>query len=203
MKILETRSAPNPRRVRIFLAEKGITIPCEEIDLMAEHLRSEDFTRINPYQKVPVLILDDGTALSETVAICRYFEELGTTPVLMGSSAKEKAIVEMWNRRMELGLFQAITHVFRHLHPKMSHLEIPQIKEWGEANKSKVYEHLNILNEQLQKSLFIAGESFSIADITAYVAISFMKPAKIDRPIGHKNLDIWYEKVGKRPSASA
>lgn len=203
VKILETRNAPNPRRVRMFLFEKGITIPYEEIDLMGEALKTEEFRRLNPYQRVPVLILENGMALSETMAICRYFEELFPNPPLLGSNPLERAVIEMWNRRIELGLFHAITQVFRHLHPKMAHLEIPQIKEWGEANRTKVQEQLNILEEQLINNTFIIGDKFTIADITAFVAISFMKPAKLERPAEFKKIDEWYQNVNARPSASA
>lgn len=186
----------------MFLAEKGITVPYEQIDLMAGALKSEQFKKLNPYQRVPVLILDKKTSISETIAICRYFEEIVPNPPLMGKTPLQKALIEMWNRRIELGLFQAITHVFRHLHPKMAHLEIPQIKEWGEANRPKVFEHLKILEEQLNKNVFVCGEEFSIADITAFVALSFMKPAKIERPPEYKKVEEWYQMINARHSAS-
>src|SRR5262249_19650371 len=107
MKILETKTAPNPRRVRIFLAEKGIEVPYAELDILKQ-LKTPEFTRVNPFQRVPVLILDDGTAIAETIAICRYFEELQPEPALFGKGAKHRAMVEMWNRRMELGLLAAV-----------------------------------------------------------------------------------------------
>ncbi|MFM7084251.1 MAG: glutathione S-transferase family protein [Hyphomicrobium sp.] len=203
MKIIETRSAPNPRRVRMFLTEKGITVPFEQVDLMGGALQSDEFKKLNPYQRVPVLILDDGTVISETMAICRYFEEIYPAPSLMGTTPIQKAIIEMWNRRIELGLFQSITHVFRHLHPKMGHLEIPQIKEWGEANRPKVLEHLQFLDEQLDKNRYISGDEFSVADITGFVAISFMKPAKLELPQEFKKIEEWYHRISLRPSASA
>ena len=142
MRIIETRTAPNPRRVRIFLAEKQIAVPFEEVEIMQGELRTHEFSSVNPWQRVPVLILDDGTAISESVAICRYFEELQSEPALFGRGAVGRALVEMWNRRVELGLFAAVASVFRHLHPKMSRLEDPQISAWGEANKTKVAEML-------------------------------------------------------------
>ena len=101
MKIIETRSAPNPRRVRIFLAEKGIAVAYEELEFKPETLKSPEFTKINRLQKVPVLVLDDGTTIAETVAICRYFEEVHPTPALFGTGAVQRAQVEMWQRRME------------------------------------------------------------------------------------------------------
>lgn len=203
MRIIETRRAPNPRRVRIFLAEKGIDITFEERDLMSGDLSSTDFQAMNPWQRVPCLVLDDGHAISESVAICRYFEELTPEPPLFGSGARGRADVEMWNRRIELGLFDRITQVFRHLHPRMTHLEKPQIAHWGEANKSKVIDELSRLNARLQSSEFIAGDAFSIADITALVAIDFMKPAKLTVPDELKSIGRWYAEVSARPSASA
>lgn len=203
MKILETRQAPNPRRVRIFLAEKGITVPFEEIDLMKGELKTPEFTKLNSFQRVPVLLLDDATVISETMAICRYFEEQQPEPPLLGTGALGKAQVEMWNRRVELGLLFHVSQVFRHLHPAMAHLEVPQVKEWGEANRAKALEVLSILDEQLDSLPYIAGKSFSVADITALVAIDFMRPARIERPASLKNVARWHAEVAARPSAKA
>jgi len=202
MHIIETRTAPNPRRVRIFLAEKGITVPFEEVDLHGA-FRTPAFTAINPMRRVPTLILDDGTAISESVAICRYFEELHPEPALFGRGATGRAKVEMWNRRAELGLFAAVTQVFRHLHPKMASLEVPQVVAWGEANKAKVLEMLGILDAALERQEFIGGDEYSIADITTLVAVDFMKPARLERPQSLANLARWYAQVSARPSAQA
>jgi len=203
MRIIETRSAPNPRRVRIFLAEKGLEVPFEQLDLMAGALRTEQFTALNPMQRVPILILDDGTVISESVAICRYFEEVHPLPPLFGEGPLGRATVEMWNRRVEFGLFGAVAAVFRHLHPKMSHLEVPQVTAWGEANKAKVAEMLTLLDVVLAGRRFIAGDAHSIADITALVAIDFMKPARLDMPEKLDNVARWHGEVAARPSASA
>jgi len=203
MKILETRTAPNPRRVRIFLAEKGVSIPFEELDLMAGALKTAHFTAVNPFQRVPVLILDDGTAIAESMAICRYIEEAHPEPALFGRGAVERALVEMWNRRVELSLFAAVTHAFRHLHPAMARLEIPQIAAWGEANKPKALAALEFLDQALGTAPFLAGASYSVADITLLVAMDFMKPARIERPLALKNLARWYDEVRARPSAKA
>lgn len=203
MRIIETRGAPNPRRVRIFLAEKQIRVPFEETDLMAGALKTPAFTAINPLQRVPVLILDDGTALAESVAICRYFEELQPQPALFGEGALGKAMVEMWHRRVEQGLFAAVAHAFRHLNPKMSHLEVPQVAAWGEANKEKAIAMLKLLDTTLADRPFIAGETFSIADITALVAVDFMKPAKLEVPDDLSNIKRWHTEVSARPSAQA
>ncbi|HEX5998650.1 MAG TPA: glutathione S-transferase [Hyphomicrobiaceae bacterium] len=203
MKILETRTAPNPRRVRIFLAEKGIEVPFEELDLMQGALRTPEFTEINFFQRVPVLILDDGTAISETVAICRYFEETQPEPALFGKGAAGRATVEMWNRRVELGLLAAVQATFRHLHPAMAHLEVPQVAAWGEANKPKALEILGHLDKQLARHQFIAGDDISIADVTALCAIDFMKPARIQRPPELANIERWHKEMSARPSAKA
>lgn len=203
MRIIETRTAPNPRRVRIFLAEKGINVPYEEIDIMQEAAKAPAFTALNPMQRVPVLMLDDGTAICESVAICRYFEEIQPEPALFGRGAKGRAIVEMWNRRMELGLFAAVGHAFRHLNQKMSHLEVPQVTAWGEINKDKARSMLGLLDEALSERPFIAGEDYSIADITALVAIDFMKPARIEMPPGLEHVARWHQAVSARPSAKA
>lgn len=201
MQLIETRTAPNPRRVRIFMAEKGIVIPTENRDLSG--LRSEEFTKINPEQRVPVLILDDGTAICETVAICRYFEEIHPEPALMGRGAAGRAIVEMWQRRVELGFFAHVAAAFRHKHPSMAQLEVPQIAEWGEANKPKAVEALAKFNARLADTRFLAGDDYSIADITLLVAVDFMKPARIARPEGLAHFDRWYGEVSARPSTAA
>jgi glutathione S-transferase len=201
MKILETRTAPNPRRVRIFLAEKGIEVPFEDFDIMA--LKTPEFTRLNRFQRVPVLLLDDGTAIAETMAICRYFEETSPEPALFGRGAKERALVEMWNRRMELGLFVSVAQAFRHLHPAMKELEVPQVAAWGEANKPRAQEILQFMDEELATRRFIAGNDYSVADITALVAVDFTRPARVQRPEGLKNLERWHQEVSARPSAKA
>ena len=201
MKLIETRSAPNPRRVRIFLAEKGMAVPVEQRDLTT--LKGSDFTALNTEQRVPILLLDDGTIITETVAICRYFEELHPSPALFGTGALGMAIVEMWQRRIELGLFAHIAQAFRHLHPSMAAMEAPQIAAWGEANKPKAIEALAKLDHQLASHPFVAGDAYSIADITALVAIDFMKPARIPRPAEFANVERWHKAVSARPSAAA
>jgi glutathione S-transferase len=201
MKILETRTAPNPRRVRIFLAEKGIAVPYEDLDLRT--LKTPEFTAKNWFQRVPVLVLDDGTAIAETVAICRYFEELQPEPALFGKGALGRATVEMWNRRMELGLLFSVASAFRHLHPAMSALEVPQVPAWGEANKPRALEVLAYLDKELAGRRFIAGDEFSIADITALCAVDFMKPARVALPEDVPNLRRWHAEMSARPSAKA
>lgn len=203
MKIIETRTAPNPRRVRIFLAEKGIVVPYEQIDLTVADLKSAAFSAINPMQRVPVLVLGDGTVICESVAICRYFEELQAEPPLFGTGTVGRALVEMWQRRIELGFFQHVAQAFRHLHPKMADLEVPQVAAWGEANRDKALAMLSLIDNRLGESRYLAGADFSIADITLLVAVDFMKPARLVRPEGLDNLRRWHEDVAARPSARA
>jgi glutathione S-transferase len=203
MKILQTQTAPNPRRVRIFLAEKGIAVPYEELDLIKGALKTPEFSKLNPLQRVPVLILDDGTPIAETIAICRYFEETQPKPALFGTGARDRAIVEMWNRRMEIHLLQCVAQAFRHLHPAMAQLEVPQVSAWGEANKPRVLEMLQVMDRELATRPYIAGNDLSVADITALVAVDFMRVARIQRPPELEHLARWYGEMSARPSAKA
>ncbi len=203
MKLFDGGLAPNPRRVRIYLAEKGIEVPLVPIDMTALEHKSDQVSSRNPLQRLPVLELDDGTIISETIAICRYFEELHPEPPLMGTDALDKAIVEMWQRRMEFHLLMPVAQAFRHLHPAMKEWEVPQVAEWGEANKPRVIETLNWLDGELAGREFITGERYTVADITAMISIEFMKPARIKVPENCENLLRWYKAISSRPSARA
>src|SRR5256884_9880988 len=177
MKLYDGGRAPNPRRVRIFLAEKNLKVPLEQVDLGAMAQRSSAFTAINPVQRVPVLVLDDGIAIAESIAICRYFEELNPDPPLFGRGALEIAQIEMWNRRLELHLLFPVSHVFRNTHPAMKEMEVPQVPAWAEANKPRIQEFIALLDEELKDRAFVTGTAFTVADIPGPVAIDFMKPA--------------------------
>ena len=203
MKLYDGGRAPNPRRVRIYLAEKGIDIPMVPVDMGALEHKSAEVTALNPFQRLPVLVLDDGTVLTETIAICRYLEELHPEPPLFGTTALERALVEMWQRRVEFMLFATVAAAFRHTHPAMKEWEVPQIAEWGEANRPKAIEFLNLLDREMADREFIAGDSYSIADITGMIGIDFMKPARIELPQELSNVRRWYEAVSSRPSAGA
>jgi len=201
MKLYDGGKAPNPRRVRIFLAEKGITVPIEPVDISTQQHKSEAFTAVNPLQRLPALVLDDGTVLTESIAICRYFEALQPQPALFGTGALEIALVEMWQRRIELHLLAAIQAVFRHLHPAMQAFEKPQVAEWGEVNKPRVMDFLNLFDRELGNRRFAASDTYSVADITGMIAIDFMKPAKLTVPAELKHIARWYAEVSARPSA--
>jgi glutathione S-transferase len=203
MKLYDGVRAPNPRRVRIFLAEKGINVPREQVDLGTMQQKSAAYTAINRLQRVPALVLDDGTVLTESIAICRYFEALQPEPPLFGRSGVEAAVVEMWNRRVELHLYLPVSHVFRHLHPAMKEFEAPQVAAWGEANKPRVLEFLALLDDHLADHAFIAGDAYSVADISGLVAVDFMKPAKLAVPDALTHVRRWHEEVSARPSAAA
>ena len=203
MKLYDGGRAPNPRRVRIFLAEKGITVPIEPVDIGAMEHKSEAYAAINPLQCLPALVLDDGTILTESIAICRYFEVLQPQPALFGTGPIEIALVEMWQRRLELTLMAAIQAVFRHLHPGMAQLQQPQIAAWGEANKPRVIEFLQILDRELGKRQYVAADTFRVADITGLISIDLMKPAKLAVPPELKNITRWHAEVSARPSAKA
>ena len=203
MKLYDSKQAPYPRRARIFLAEKGITLPTEQVDIMAKQQMTPEYTAINPLQRMPSLVLDDGTIITESIAICRYFEMLQPDPPLFGVGPKGIALVEMWNRRCEINFFANVAAVFRHLHPAMKELEVPQIPAFAEANKPRVTWFLELLDGELAKREFIAGDRYSVADITALCAVDFMKPARLTMPDGAGNVKRWHAAVSARPSARA
>ena len=202
MKLYDGGRAPNPRRVRIFLAEKGLSVPTQPVDLGTLEHKTPAYTAINPLQRVPALMLDDGTVITESVAICRYFEALRPQPPLFGRDGREGALIEMWNRRIELNLYEAISAVFRHLHPAMRERE-QQIPQWGEANKQRAIGFLALLDRELGERAYAAGEHYSVADITGLVAIDFMKPAKLELPAEFANVRRWHAQLAARPSAAA
>lgn len=203
MRLYDGGRAPNPRRVRIFFAEKGLSLPeLVPIDIAKKEHLTPEFTRINPMRRLPVLELDDGTALAETVAICRYLESLHPEPALFGGNAKEQGQIEMWNRRVELGLFSSVMAVFRHSHPSMVELE-EQVPEWAEANREMMDDHLMILDLQLASNSFLCGERMTVADITAGIAIDFMKPSRIQLPEDFQNIQRWHGELSARPSWKA
>jgi glutathione S-transferase len=203
MRLHDGGRAPNPRRVRIFLAEKDLTVPLVPVDINRHEHRTDGFRKLNPYQGIPVLELDDGTAISESVAICRYFDELRPEPPLFGTSAKERALVEMWNRRIEFGLYAAVQAVFRHSHPGALWLEAKQVPDWAELNRPRVLDHLKLLDDQLSRHTYVVGERFTIADITAFIAVDFMRITKTAIPEEMAGLARWKALVGARPSIAA
>jgi glutathione S-transferase len=203
MKLYDGGRAPNPRRVRVFLAEKDITVPTEQVDLGKLEQRSDAFSAINPMQRVPALVLDDGTVITESIAICRYFEALHPEPPLFGRGALETALVEMWQRRVELHLLFPASMVFQHTHPAMKIMVDPQVAAWGEANKPRVMQFLQLLDGALKDRQYVAGKTYTVADITAMCAVDFMRVSKLTVPDDLANVKRWHAEVSARPSAKA
>ena len=194
--------APNPRRVRIFLAEKGIDLPETQVDLMKREHKTPEHLARNSLGQVPTLELDDGETISETVAICRYFEEIQPEPPLFGRTAIEKARVDMWIRRVEFQLMVPVGNYWRHFHPRTAAL-LKQYKDFGESNVEAYSRGQRWLDGELAKSSFIAGDALSMADICALSTVDFA--AWIGLPIQAecRNLRAWHGRVSSRPSASA
>jgi len=204
MKLYDFTQAPNPRRVRIFLAEKDIKVPVVQVDIAKQEHRTDAFANINPLQRLPVLELDDGTCIAESVAICRYFEEVQPEPPLFGNDPVDKALVEMWQRRIEMNLLAVVAAGFRHTNPYFAKME-EQVQAWGEQNLRNVGTQFAWLNDVLADREFIAGDHYTIADITALCGTDFAKVIKM-RPMEDDNLPHlkrWYQAVSSRPSAKA
>ena len=202
MKIFETRTAPSPRRVRIFLAEKNIPMEYVQLDIEKGENLSTQFKAKNPMGKVPILQLDDGVCISEAASICRYFEEIQPEPSLMGTTPLEKAQIDMWQRQVEMYLFMQVGMCFQHTTGYFKDRMTP-IKEYGEVAGKNAVDFLEILDRRLAESKFIAGETFSIADITALCAIDFARVVKLKISDEQQNLQRWYQSVSNRPSAKA
>lgn len=202
MKLYDFPAAPNPRRVRVFLAEKGIQIPYEQVDFSINANRAPSFLQKNPFGLVPVLELDDGTCISESVAICRYFEDTHPDPPLMGVDARDRAIVEMWNRRMELELFRHVGDVFQNS-VEFFKTRVNQIPAVAEEARRLAHERLAWLEESLADRPFIAGDRFTIADITALISIDLGTPSVFQITPEQKNLTRWHAAVSGRPSVKA
>ena len=208
MKLYDFKMAPNPRRVRMFLAEKGISyeaagIEVVNVDMAKGETFTKEFREISPYGGLPVLELDDGTRISESMAISRYFEETYPENPLMGTDAKSKALIEMWNRRIELGLYNSIAYAFRHGNP-MWKAVTTQVAEFSEVSAENADKNIHKLNKHLAGSKYVAGDDFSVVDVTALCAIDFAKVIK--RRINedkHPHLARWYKLVSERASAQA
>jgi glutathione S-transferase len=206
MKLYVSPRAPNPRRVQMFIAEKGITgIEEVVVEIGKDEHRSSNYRAKSPLAKVPVLELDDGRYLGETRAICSYLEGLYPEPNLMGDTFEERAFIEMTDRRMELYLFGAIANCIRHTHPGLAPLEQPQFPDFGRSQGEKVREVARWLDGELASQPFVAGERFTIADITAFCAIEFARGLMKFRPGAERmaHLQAWRDRVAERPSAKA
>ncbi len=203
MKLYDSQRAPNPRRVRIFLAEKGITVPVEQVDIIAKEHLDGPFARIIPFGLLPALELDGGAVITESIAICRYFEALQPKPALFGETPIDIARIEMWNRLVEHEFFRHVANAFRHSHPAMKELEKPQISELAGVSRDRALTFLQKLDPELGGRRFLAGDSFSVADITGLVAMDFMKVSRLQCPPALANVLRWHSDVSARPSANA
>ena len=206
MKLLSAHRAPNPRRVLMFIAEKSITgIAVSNVDLNAGGHRTPEFLAKSPLAKVPALELDDGRVLTETRAICTYLEGLHPEPNLMGVDATERAFIEMADRRVELTLMLQIANAIRHTHPGLVALEQPQFQDFGKSQAEKMVATASVFDQLLQQQEWMAGDRFTIADITAFCGLEFarglMKFAPADA--GLHALQAWRDKVNARESARA
>ena len=194
--------APNPRRVRIFLAEKGIELPETPVDMRKREHKAPEFREKNPAGQIPVLELDDGRTLSETVSICRYFEALHPQPPLFGEDAFEQAQIDMWIRRVEFVLMTPVGMFWRHAHPYTANL-LTQFKDFGESNRETVAGAMTWFDRQLQDRDYIAGERYSMADICALTTIDFADFIGLSMPQSAAHLRAWHGRVSARPSAAA
>ncbi|TNE41007.1 MAG: glutathione S-transferase family protein [Alphaproteobacteria bacterium] len=203
MKLYDTPMAPNPRRVRIFIAEKGITIPTVDINLMKGEHRQPEYRNLVPNGRVPALELDDGKVLCESIAICRYLESLYPEPNLMGKDALEIAEIEMWTRRMEFELMMPVASAFRHVHPAGAKLET-QFKDFGLSMKKVGERSFAYLNKVLAERPYIAGDRYTIADISAICTVQFGAAVsdihvKEDQP----HLKRWADEMAARPAVQS
>nr|WP_315222861.1 glutathione S-transferase family protein [uncultured Duganella sp.] len=205
MKFYTSSRTPNPRRVAMFMAEKGLAdIEQVQIDLSTGQNRSAEFLEKNPFGRVPVLELDDGRLLSETRAICSWLEGYAPEPNLMGEGYDERAFIEMTDRRVELHLFFGIANCVRHTHPGLAVLEQPQFADFGASQGEKMRETARWLDRTLAGQPFVAGQRFTIADITAFCALEFARGLMKFRPSaeGMPHLQAWRDRIAERPSAS-
>ena len=209
MKFYDCSTAPSPRRVRVFLAEKGITVPTVQVDLRNGEQFGAAFRAVNPDGTVPVLELDDGTRIADIVGICRYFEETQPAPPLMGRNAADKAVEEGWQRWCERDCIYAVMDAFRNATPGLKGRALPgrddyeQIPALAERGRARVAAFFRRLNERLANNEFVAGAAYGIADITAMVSIDFAGWIKLRPTEDQTHLRRWHAAVSARPSATA
>jgi len=209
MRLFDFHRAPNPRRVRIFIAEKGIEVPVVEVDLFSMEQLTPEFRTINPGATVPVLETDDGVYLSECIAICRYLETLHPEPCLFGDSATAQAQVLMWNGIVEHEGFHAVAEMLRNWSPGFRNRvfpgpqEIAQMPELIERGRKRSEQFFDRIEKRLLESQFIAGDSFSVADITLVTIVDFSDWVELDVRASRPGLERWYQRLAARPSMNA
>lgn len=199
----ENNPAPNPRRVRIFIAEKGIDLPETRVKLHQREHKSPEHRARNSLGQVPTLVLDDGTAISESVSICRYLESLHPSPALFGTTAKEQAAIDMWIRRVEFQLMTPVGMFWRHAHPLTAAL-LTQFKDFGESNRETYARVCTWLDGDMADDRpFLAGDAYSMADIAALTTVDFAAFTGLEMPQEASRLRAWHQRVSARPSAAA
>ncbi len=209
MLLYDYKGAPSPRRVRIYLAEKALAVPTEQVDLRATAQFTDEFRRVNPECVVPYLVLDDGTGIAESMAICRYFEALHPMPPLFGSTPVEQAIVEMWNRRIEFDGYLAVAEGFRNATPGFKGRALPgpvgfeQIEALAERGRRRVGLFFEQMDKRFAKSEYVAGPAYTVADITALATVDFAGWMRMQPGEQHPHLRRWHAQVSARPSAQA
>ena len=211
MKLYDSKLAPNPRRVRMFMAEKGIECETAQVDIIQGENLSDDFLAINPRGVLPTLVLDNGTVLDESVAICRYLEEIQPQPPLMGTDPVSKAHIEARQRHMEFDGLMGAAEAFRNSFPGFANRGLPgnagavdAVPELVERGKNTVQRFYERLDQALAESEFVAGDAFTIADITALCTVDFAAgAARVPIPDDCENLKRWHAAVSARPSAAA
>ncbi len=202
MKLYSNRFAPSPRRLRIFLAEKGLEIPTVEVDLAGNENLDPAFLAINPLGELPALVLDDGRVITESIAACRYLEALHPEPNLFGRDADERAVVDQWTYRVMFRLYEPVRQAFRNTHRFWAD-RIHQVPEFGTLAREAALAELKALDAELAGREFLAGARYTFADITALCAIDFGKPSDIRVTGALPNLKRWHAAVSARPSAKA
>ena len=210
MKLYDFALAPNPKRVRMFLAEKGLSVPTVEVQLREGAQFADAYREINPFSLAPALVLDDGAVICESVAICRWFEETHPRPPLFGEGALERAQVEMWSRRAEIHGFLPVADVVRNTSPMFEDRAlpgvaggVPQIPELATRGRAALARFLRLLDRRLADNEFLAGARFSVADITGFVTLRFGERADLDIPGDCAHVRRWRDAVAARPSAEA
>jgi glutathione S-transferase len=203
MKMYNSPAGSNPKKVRMYCAEKGIDLELAHVSFGKEEHRSDDFkSTVNSLARLPVLELDDGTMIAESVAICRYLEELHPEPPLFGTTAVERALVEMWSRRMEMEVTVNVSNILRHTSPFFANTVV-QVPEFADASRKTALQRFEWLNGELGDNTYLLGDQMTFADINGFVGFVMMPQVDLEIPSDLTNLVRWYETMASRPSADA
>lgn len=207
MKLYDFPPAANAQRVRVFLAEKGITLDSVELNVREDKQFGEPFSAMNPFHCVPFLELDDGTVIAESLAICRYLEELHPDPPLFGTTPAQRGMIEMWNRRFELDGFLPMLHAVRNHVPMFvgrvipgTRSDLPQLPEMVQRGKEMFGVFLDRVEPHFADNAFVAGDAFSIADLTGFFTVRMTKPLEMDISASHPNVSRWFAEIAARPA---